>query len=623
MNIAFIGSCLSAQVAKAMLDAAPDRELVGSLTHMRLDRLHQLWVGGRNDVPSKADLKQVLERLDAVGELRTNEGKLSRQTREALNNFRKKLQHTDCLLVDNNYDLAASMWEVDAGGSTWRVVNAHIKDAPEGFRKLGLADLAQAPRIYEELFAYLHAINPAMRIVFLQYPVEGFLRANDHERVKRTRSVADALLQVKGAVHMPLVQVRTSDLSDAGAYYFQPHVYATYARCVERLLAGASADWLSNGTEVGRLEAWVQGAGTEGAAPKPAGPLNPYQGLPERQFWKPAVSDRFPLSIDGLYRPRFRIDVKDRVSTFGSCFAQHIGHRLKARGFNYLDVEPAPKELPSAQHAQHGYGIYSGRYGNVYTTLQMWQLFQEAFGEFTCDEVWEHEGRFHDPLRPNIFPNGFDSAEQVLAERAKHLAAVRTLFESSDVLVFTMGLTECWTNRETGLAYPTVPGATVGRFDAGAHVFRNLDFDENRRCMQQLLGGLRAVNPRARVLLTVSPVPLTATYEDRHVLVSTVHSKSLLRVLAGELQASEENVDYFPSYEIVTGAPFRSMFFRSNLRNVADEGVDYVMSHFFKAHGAGTSPQPGAPEEAGGEFCDEIFLELARRVPGASADASI
>ena len=65
----------------------------------------------------------------------------------------------------------------------------------------------------------------------------------------------------------------------------------------------------------------------------------------------------------------------------------------------------------------------------------------------------------------------------------------------------------------------------------------------------QVLGDIREAfdfvrdrNPRIRFLITVSPVPLVATAEDRHVLVSTVYSKSVLRAVCGELEAQYDDV---------------------------------------------------------------------------------
>ena len=71
--------------------------------------------------------------------------------------------------------------------------------------------------------------------------------------------------------------------------------------------------------------------------------------------------------------------------------------------------------------------------------------------------------------------------------------------------------------------------------------------------MREFIELLRRVNPKSEVILTVSPVPLFATAVDRHVLVSTTYSKSVLRVAGELLTASFEGVHYFPAYEIVAG----------------------------------------------------------------------
>jgi hypothetical protein len=106
---------------------------------------------------------------------------------------------------------------------------------------------------------------------------------------------------------------------------------------------------------------------------------------------------------------------------------------------------------------------------------------------------------------------------------------------------------------------------------------------------------LREVNPRARVVLTVSPVPLMATAEDRHVLVSTTYSKSVLRVAAEMLTGALSDVFYFPSYEIVTGNYTRGSYFADDLRSVREEGVQHVMSLFLRhATSDGTNIVPAA-----------------------------
>ena len=82
-------------------------------------------------------------------------------------------------------------------------------------------------------------------------------------------------------------------------------------------------------------------------------------------------------------------------------------------------------------------------------------------------------------------------------------------------------------------------------------------------------------------MLTVSPVPLAATAEPGcHVLAATTYSKAVLRVAAETVWKRFDNVHYFPSYEIVTGAFNRGGYFAPDLRNVLEEGVEHVMRLF-------------------------------------------
>jgi len=72
-------------------------------------------------------------------------------------------------------------------------------------------------------------------------------------------------------------------------------------------------------------------------------------------------------------------------------------------------------------------------------------------------------------------------------------------------------------------------------------------------------------------------------------------------------------VDYFPSYEIIMSHPFRGMFFQNNLRTIHEQGVDFVMSHFFAVHGDGDKESSVECSEENEDFCDEVFLDLQNR----------
>ena len=350
---------------------------------------------------------------------------------------------------------------------------------------------------------------------------------------------------------------------------------------------------------------------------------NPYAGAADYQMWRRAVSRVPPFRIDPGLHPRFSITREMKVATAGSCFAQHISRRLARLGFNYFVPEDGAG-LDDAARSAGQYGVFSARYGNLYTVHQLHQLFQEAMGDRRPRETaWARpDGRFVDPFRPMVEPAGHADEAAVAAARADHLAHVRRIFTEADVFVFTLGLTEGWRSRLDGSVYPLAPGVAAGAFDPEAHEFHNFTMAEVRDTLTAFVADLRAVNPGVRVLLTVSPVPLIATYEDRHVIVSTTYSKSVLRVAAQEVIDAHDFVDYFPSYEIITTPATGGLYFEEDQREVNAQGVDHAMRSFLAAYtGTGArGPAASAPlteaerkrySAATGIVCDEEAIDRA------------
>lgn len=341
-------------------------------------------------------------------------------------------------------------------------------------------------------------------------------------------------------------------------------------------------------------------------------PENPYKNQPDRAFWKRAIATRHYEDITELWMPP-PMDGTEKFATAGSCFAQHIGRHVSARSEgNYLDLEPAPIFLPGDDHARFGYGIYSCRYGNIYTSRQLVQLAHEALGTRPLSQhVWQRDGRYYDALRPTVDPVGQADASTVIQLRAQHIERVAEMFRSLDIMIFTLGLTEGWVSPADGTAFPTAPGVVADVMSAEQVEFHNFGIDEVRSDMSEFWSLLKEVNPKARMILTVSPVPLIATASGEHVLPATMYSKSVLRVAAQELSDAEDDVHYFPSYEIVNSAQGRGYYFEPDLRSVNERGVGYVMEHFFTGDLARHFARPGTKEAQGDVVCDEEAIEAA------------
>lgn len=345
---------------------------------------------------------------------------------------------------------------------------------------------------------------------------------------------------------------------------------------------------------------------------------HPYQSLDPRAYWKTGVAQGNILDASNLWTPKFSISREDKVVTAGSCFAQHISRAMVENGFNWIDSEPAPDFVSEEKRRKFGYGVFSFRTGNIYTARLLRQWIEAAFGQTLLDEeVWEKDGRFFDPLRPAIEPGGFESRAECFSMRAHSLVAIRRALEEATLFVFTLGLTESWRNQDTNLTYAACPGTLAGAFDANRHIFHNLSYPEIHSDLNAVFKIISRYNPSIRFLLTVSPVPLTATAANCHVLPATIYSKSVLRAVAGDLVGARLDTDYFPSFEIISSFPYRGMFYMPNQREVSSTGVRHVMAHFFaglrqSGHTHDVFAAGNEPPEQGVETdvqCEEALLE--------------
>ena len=351
--------------------------------------------------------------------------------------------------------------------------------------------------------------------------------------------------------------------------------------------------------------------------------VNPYDNLPEKCFWKSAVAQNNIFDISELWEPKFYIKNTDKVVTYGSCFAQHIGKALSSRGYNWLITEISPSGLSGKESKLFNYNAFSSRTGNIYTASLLKQWTDWSLGKSEPpSEVWKKNNRFYDPFRPRVEPNGFSSKEEMEDSRTQAILSFKKSIVEADYFIFTLGLTESWAN-VNGYEYPMCPGTVAGTFDADKHKFHNQQFATILSNLSETIKSMREANSQLKYVLTVSPVPLTATKSGRHVLVATMASKSILRAVADQLATNRPYVDYFPSYEIINSPVYRGIFFESNQRSICLSGVDFVMNNFFKCmlnkygddkvtmgnYQKHLEQSESATLEQVDEFCDEALLE--------------
>jgi len=261
----------------------------------------------------------------------------------------------------------------------------------------------------------------------------------------------------------------------------------------------------------------------------------------------------------------------------GSCFAREIKTVLIREGYSYITEE---SDHPASKHA-------SAAWERLYNTFSMRQIFEYTFEEWKPAVRWWQapvSGRIQDPYRRIIL---YDSVEQAEADFKIHRECSRQALLKAEVLILTLGLTEIWEDRVDGsvICLPSGPYVNEGG-DMGRYAFRVSRYGENLQNLERIHQIMLENNPRCRIIVTISPVHLWATFrEDLDVISASCNSKATLRAAVDEFASIHENVFYFPAFEMATiyrplmGAPLFSEG-RENF-HVNEETVDFIMKGFF------------------------------------------
>jgi hypothetical protein len=303
-------------------------------------------------------------------------------------------------------------------------------------------------------------------------------------------------------------------------------------------------------------------------------PINPYDNYENSSFWSKNISNKPLGNIDITQElEKFTFSKNDKVMSIGSCFAQHTSNFLQSKNYNYLLYEK-------------NYTHFSAKYGNVYTIEQGKQLLERAINKDPEGEVWINYKikKYIDSFRPRIFDKGFSTVEEVKSERIKHLESTLRAFKDCDVLIYTLGLTEGWKSKNTGQVFQIAPGVDGGSFDALLHESFNSSLSEVVDNLQIFISQVRSVNPKVKILISVSPVHLAATHTKSNVLIASIESKMKLRLATTEILKQNNSVYYFPSLEYIFALSQTGALYGNNRRDINELGVNLVMSMFAKTY---------------------------------------
>lgn len=255
--------------------------------------------------------------------------------------------------------------------------------------------------------------------------------------------------------------------------------------------------------------------------------------------------------IDGWAPKTPMIDGNTKITAFGSCFAANISNWLGRRNYRVSSQDP---------NAQEAYVVRIGE--GMVNSFVIRQQFEWAWENRTFDEDLWHGY--------NKETYGYD--EDVRLQ-------TKALFDETDVFILTFGLSEIWYDAQTNnVFWRTVPKEA---YDPERHLFRVSTVEENRDNIDAIYKLIRKHRPDAKIIMTLSPIPLIATFRDTSCITSNSVSKAVLRVALDEVMREHKDegyLHYWPSYELIMDV-FRAPF-KQDRRHIDPLILNFIMTQF-------------------------------------------
>ena len=239
------------------------------------------------------------------------------------------------------------------------------------------------------------------------------------------------------------------------------------------------------------------------------------------------------IAVDLVREPKF-ISKTTRFFTMGSCFARNLARSLHQSGY-------------MAQHMEISEYINTTFANRVFVDWLSGVEIDAAIRERIAE----------------LLPPGW-SKENTLQ-----------IIKDSNVFILTLGVAPAFFDRATGDFVLPRPSALNSRVLAEKYRYRTTSVQENVDNVLYLINFVRSISPKIKIVVTVSPVPLVASFEYESAVQADCLSKSTMRLVAHEVvnNSNIEDIVYWPSFEVFRWAGSNASNFYA-----ADDGAAWHVS---------------------------------------------
>lgn len=287
---------------------------------------------------------------------------------------------------------------------------------------------------------------------------------------------------------------------------------------------------------------------------------------PEEGFFRPEIDQRLPMRSG------------EKVFTIGSCFARNVERFLMPRFQVTSRVNKS--DVPADIAAMHD---------SLTADLTIWHRYnvfsiRNSFAWALAPERRDQQHRLLE-VEPGRSVDPYTGCRAVLktadAERVcRWIDATISTVRDCRVVIMTLGLSEVWYDRLTGQVLNCAPPQEMWSAFPGRFNFRVASCGETLQELEAIHGILsQHCVSGFQIVVTVSPIPLLATFRETDIVVANTASKSILRAAVDQWSNEHDNVHYFPSYEMILNSSSKGIWM-DDFRHCTIDSIERVMQVF-------------------------------------------
>ena len=259
----------------------------------------------------------------------------------------------------------------------------------------------------------------------------------------------------------------------------------------------------------------------------------------------------FQTTVD-IPNSELKISYESRILTLGSCFAQNIGTKLKE---DYFETEINP------------FGVL---YNPISIANSILLLLEKKV--FTKEDIFQYNDLWQSFSHSSLFSDV--SVDKCLEKISLPFKRNSEFIKLTDILLITFGTAWVYEEKKSGIVV-----SNCHKLPAKNFIRRRLTIDEIVKVYKSLIIKLAQLNPRIKIIFSVSPVRHWKDGAHENNI-----SKSTLLLAIDELQKTNEQVYYFPAYEIQIDELRDYRFYSNDMFHPSEVAIDYIWKRFSETY---------------------------------------